>query len=95
LKIMAWTKAKMAVVTGACVLVAAGTTTIIVCNTNKPIHIQGIPKDWSMLSGNSDQWNWSDNTIYGHTTNGDSILASTKQYGDVTVSAMHGQHHEP
>ncbi len=88
LKIMAWTKAKMAVVTGACVLVAAGTTTIIVCNTNQPVHIQGIPKDWSILSGKSDQWNWANNTIYGHTTDGDSILASTRQYGDVTVSAM-------
>jgi RNA polymerase sigma factor (sigma-70 family) len=88
LKIMAWTKAKMAVVTGACVLVAAGTTTITVLKANQPVHIQGIPKDWSILSGKSDQWNWANNTIYGHTTDGDSILASTRQYGDVTVSAM-------
>ncbi len=88
LKIMAWTKAKMAVITGACVLVAAGTTTITVLKANQPVHIQGIPKDWSILSGNTDQWSWANNTIYGHTTNGDSILASTRQYGDVTVSAM-------
>ncbi len=88
LKIMAWTKAKMAVVTGACVLVAAGTTTITVLKANQPAHIQGIPKDWSILSGDSDQWNWSNNTINGHSTNGDSILASTKQYGDVTISAI-------
>jgi hypothetical protein len=88
LKIMAWTKAKMAMAAGACVLLAAGTTTITLYKANKPVHIQGIPKDWSILSGSTDQWNWSDNTIYGHTTNGDSILASTKQYGDVTVSAI-------
>ena len=88
LKIMAWTKAKVAVVTGACVLVAAGTTTITVLKANQPVHIEGIPKDWSILSGDSDQWNWSNNTINGHSTNGDSILASTKQYGDVTISAI-------
>ena len=88
LKLMTWTKAKMAVVTGACVLVAAGTTTITVLKANLPVHIEGIPKDWSILSGDSDQWNWSNNTINGHSTNGDSILASTKQYGDVTISAI-------
>jgi hypothetical protein len=88
LKLMAWTKAKTAIVTSACVLLAAGTTTVIICEANKPIHIQGIPKDWSILSGNSEQWTWDNNAINGHTTNGDSILASTKQYGNVTVSAM-------
>jgi RNA polymerase sigma factor (sigma-70 family) len=87
LKIMAWTKAKTALVAGACVLLAAGTTTLTLV-ASRPVHIQGIPKDWSILSGNSDQWNWSDNTINGHSTTGDSILASTRQYGDVTVSAM-------
>jgi hypothetical protein len=40
------------------------------------------------MGGGSDQWSWSNDTIYGHTTEGDSILASTKQYGDVTLSAM-------
>ena len=87
LKLMAWTKAKTAMVAGACVLLAAGTTTLTVV-ANRPVHIQGIPKDWSIMSGDSDQWSWSGNTINGHTTNGDSILASTKQYGDVTLSAM-------
>jgi RNA polymerase sigma factor (sigma-70 family) len=88
LKIMAWTKAKSAIVVGASVLLAAGTTTITVLNANKPVPIQGIPKDWSILSGGSDQWNWTNNAIYGHTSTGDSILASTRQYDDVTVSAM-------
>jgi RNA polymerase sigma factor (sigma-70 family) len=87
LKIMAWTKAKTAVVVSACVLLTAGTaTTIVICNQPKPV--LGIPKDWSILSGNTDQWNWANNTINGQSTNGDSILASTKQYGDVTISAI-------
>src|ERR1039458_8998950 len=42
------TKAKTAIVAGACVLLAAVTTTITIYNVNKPI--QGIPKDWSVLS---------------------------------------------
>ena len=88
LKIMAWTKMKTTIVVSACVLLTAGTTTVILCNRDKPVHIQGIPKDWSILSGNSDQWNWANNTINGQSTNGDSILASTRQYGDVSVSAM-------
>ena len=87
LKIMAWTKAKTAMVASACVLLAAGTTTLTVV-ANRPVYIQGIPKDWSIMSGDSDQWNWANNTINGQSTNGDSILASTKQYGDVTISAI-------
>jgi len=88
LKIMAWTKMKTTIVVSACVLLTAGTTTVIICNRDKPVHIQGIPEDWSVLSGNSDQWNWANNTINGQSTNGDTILASTKQYGDVTISAI-------
>ena len=85
---MAWTKAKTVVLAGTCVLLAAGTMTVVIHNSIAPVYIQGIPKDWSIMNGNSDQWSWSDNTINGHTTNGDSILASTRQYGNVTVSAM-------
>jgi RNA polymerase sigma factor (sigma-70 family) len=88
LKIMAWTKAQTAIVAGTCVLLAAGTTTLIIQNANKPTPIQGIPKDWSILSGTDEQWNWTNNAIYGHSTTGDSILASTRQYGDVSVSAV-------
>jgi hypothetical protein len=40
------------------------------------------------MNGSLGQWDWSNNAINGHSTNGDSILASTKQYGDVTISAM-------
>jgi hypothetical protein len=86
LKLMAWTKAKTAIVAGACVLLAIGTTTIIICNQAKPI--QGIPKDWSVLSGDSEQWNWTNGAICGHSTAGDSILASGKEYYNVTLSAI-------
>src|SRR5262245_27103711 len=50
--------------------------------------IQGIPPDWTVMNGTRDQWNWSNNAIHGHSANYDSILASTKQYGDITISAM-------
>ena len=85
---MAWTKAKIAIAVGVGVLLAAGTATIILSHPAKPIRIEGIPKDWSVLSGDGDVWNWGDNAITGHSTNGDSILASNRKYGDVTVSAM-------
>jgi len=90
LKIMAWTKAKMAVVTGACVLLAVGTTTLTLTlkHAPRPVAESGIPRDWSYLSGDFTQWHWANNTIYGDTTHGDSILASTRRYGNVTVSAM-------
>jgi RNA polymerase sigma factor (sigma-70 family) len=86
LKIMAWTKAKTTIVASACVLLAAGTTTIAIYNANKPI--QGIPNNWSVISGEPDQWNWSNGVINGHSVTGDSILASGKEYRDVTLSAI-------
>jgi RNA polymerase sigma factor (sigma-70 family) len=88
LKIMAWTKAKMAVVAGACVLLAAGTTTLVIAN--KPKAVQGIPQDWSVLQGDTTQWDWANNAINGHSTNGSTMLASNKKYGDVTLSALAG-----
>ena len=89
LKFMAWTKAKTAIVVSACLVLTAGTTTaILVCNRPRPVH--GIPTDWTVLSGNRDQWNWANNTLYGQSTNGDTILASNQKYGDVTVSAIVG-----
>lgn len=90
LKIMAWTKAKTAIVTGTCVLLAAGTTTLTLYHPSQPVLIQGIPKDWSIVSGKRDQWNWTNHAIYGHSITGDTILASTKKYGDVTLSAVVG-----
>ena len=87
LKIMAWTKMKTAVVVGACVLLTAGTTTtVIICNQPRPV--QGIPQDWSVLSGTSDQWNWSNGAIKGSSVTGDAILSSSRKYGDITLSAI-------
>jgi hypothetical protein len=85
LKLMVWTKAKTAIVVSLGVVLAIEMT-IILCNHAKPI--QGIPKDWSVLSGNSEQWNWTNGAICGHSTSGDSILASGKEYDNVTLSAI-------
>jgi hypothetical protein len=85
---MIWTKAKtaVAILIGMGELLAAGTTILIIYSANKPI--QGIPKDWSVLSGGADQWNWTNGKINAHGTTGESILASTRTYRDVTLSAI-------
>ena len=88
LKIMAWTKAKTAVVVGVCVLLAAGTTTVAIYNLNKPM--QGIPKGWSVLSGDVDQWNWTDGKLNAHSITGDSSLASGREFRDFTLSVIAG-----
>ncbi len=89
LKLMAWTKAKIAAVTGVVVLLTAGTViTIVICNQVRPV--QGIPKDWSILSGNVDQWAWANGEINAHSITGDAILASSKQYHNVTLSVIAG-----
>jgi serine/threonine protein kinase len=72
----------------ACALLAVGIAASLFYKTVETVHVEGIPRDWSVLKGATDQWHWTDNTFTGHTTTGDSILASTRQYDDVTVSAM-------
>jgi RNA polymerase sigma factor (sigma-70 family) len=86
LKIMAWTKAKTAIVASAGALLVAGTTTIAIYNINTPI--QGIPKDWSVINGTQEQWQATNGVIQGHSTIGESILASGKEYHNVTLSAI-------
>ena len=88
LTLMAWTKAKTAIAATAFVLLAVGTTTVALYNPARPV--QGIPKDWSVLRGSSEQWDWANNRINAHSATGDSILASSKQYRNVTVSATVG-----
>ena len=89
LKIVAWTKAKTAIVVSSYVLLTAGTTTtIIICNREK--QVQGIPHDWSAINGSPDQWTWSGGVIHGHSIGGDSLLVSRKEYRDVSVSAIVG-----
>ena len=48
---------------------------------------QTVWKEWSTLDGNKSQWSFENGEITGHSTTGDSILASRKAYGDVTFSA--------
>ncbi len=86
LKIMAWTKAKTAVVASACVLLAAGTTTLTIYNMGKPMRT--IQSEWSAVSGDNGQWSWAGGIIEGHSVTGDSVFASSKKYGDVTLSAV-------
>ena len=94
LKIMAWTKMKTAIVVGVCVLVAAGTATIGTISFYKSffkpeVHVEGIPSDWTVSAdGNPDQWSWSNGQFDGHSSTGDSMLLSTKEYGNVTISAI-------
>jgi serine/threonine protein kinase len=80
--------AVISIIASACLVLAAGIAAVLFFTGDETIHIRGIPRDWSCLSGDISQWNSGGNAIYGHTSNGDSILASAKQYGDVTFSAM-------
>jgi RNA polymerase sigma factor (sigma-70 family) len=84
LKLMAWAKAKTAVVVSVCVL-TAGTATVAVWNLENPI-----PAGWSVISGDSRGWTWAGGKINAHSTTGDSILASSKKYGDFTLSVIAG-----
>jgi RNA polymerase sigma factor (sigma-70 family) len=86
LNIMAWTKAKTAIVASACVLLAAGTTTVTIYNMGKPM--RSIQSEWSAISGDNGQWSWAGGKIEGHSVTGDSVFASSKKYGDVTLSAV-------
>ncbi|HTY86166.1 MAG TPA: sigma-70 family RNA polymerase sigma factor [Candidatus Acidoferrum sp.] len=82
LKLMAWAKAKTAVVVSACVL-AAGTTTVAVWDPENPI-----PAGWSVLNGDRQAWSWSRGKIHAYSASGDSILASGREYGDFTLSVI-------
>lgn len=87
LKLMVWAKAKTAMVIGACVL-AAGTTTFTLCSLARPV--QDLPANWSVIDGDSNGWHWADGKINAHSSTFESILASSKVYGDVTLSAIVG-----
>jgi RNA polymerase sigma factor (sigma-70 family) len=89
LKIMAWTKAKTAIVFTAGLLLTFGTaTTTIILIQRQPV--QAIPKGWSVLKGSVDDWSCSGGTIHAHSTSFESILASSKTYRDVTLSVVAG-----
>jgi len=46
-----------------------------------------IPGGWSTIHGSVDEWTSWNGKIRGHTSTGESLLVSTKEYRDVTVSA--------
>ncbi len=82
------TTARRPFIVCACVLLMAGIAAVMFYAGVETIHIRGIPKDWSCLSGDAGQWNWTNNAFYGHSSDGDTILASARQYGDIVLSAM-------
>jgi RNA polymerase sigma factor (sigma-70 family) len=85
LKLMAWAKVKTTIVVGACVL-AAGTTTVTLYSLERPVW--GIPANWSVIDGDPAAWHWENGKINVHSTTSETILASSKKYGDVTLSVL-------
>ena len=83
---MTWTKAKTAMIVGSCLLVSAATAAIIFYQLGKPMRT--IQSEWSAISGDNGQWVFADGQIETHSITGDSILASSEKYGDVTFSAF-------
>lgn len=89
LKLIAWAKLKIAMAVGLAAILTVGTTTVAVKKLNDRTRpIQAMPTGWSVLNGDHAQWSWSGGQIHGHTTRGDSILASGQSYGNVTLSAV-------
>jgi len=82
------TAARAAIIISACLLLLAGIAAIFFFNATETVHLQGIPDDWSVLNGHPGQWKWIDNAFYGHSSTGDTVLASNRRYRDVTLSAM-------
>ena len=85
LKLMAWAKVKTAMVIGSCVL-AVGTTTVTLYSLERPV--RSIPANWSVIGGDPAAWHWENGKIHVHSTTFESILASGRKYGDVTLSAI-------
>ncbi len=85
LNLMIWTKAKTAVVSGACLLLAAGIAAVFIYASGRTMRT--IQSEWSAISGDDGQWAFANGQIEAHSITGDSILASSEKYGDVTFSA--------
>jgi len=84
---MAWTKVKTVMVVGACVLVAGATAVILYSMEG---HMRSIPTDWTVIDGDRAQWKWANGKITAHSTTGETILASGREYREVTLSAIAG-----
>jgi hypothetical protein len=69
-------------------LLAAGIIAIILYNLGRPM--RSIRSEWSVISGDSGQWSLENGKIKAHSDTGDSIFASSGEYGNVTFSAVAG-----
>jgi DNA-directed RNA polymerase subunit RPC12/RpoP len=67
------------------VVLAAGVVAVLHYGIGDSTRI--IWKNWPALDGDKSQWNFSNGEISGHSTAGESTLASPQKYGDVTFSA--------
>jgi RNA polymerase sigma factor (sigma-70 family) len=86
LKLMAWTKIRTAMVVGACALVA--TTATFTLSNLMDRSIRERPPDWLVLAGDPNVWHWAKGKIDTHNQFGDSLLLSSKEYGDFTLSVV-------
>jgi hypothetical protein len=78
----------IAISVSVCVLLlVAGIAAALYYTADDTVLIRG---HWSVLGVDQDQWDWVGDTIVGHSTTGQSILASSKEYRDVTLSAVVG-----
>ena len=76
---------RKAALISASILLTAGITMVIfyfAWNSTRAVW-----KEWSVLDGNDGQWSFASGKIHAHSTDGESILASEKEFGDVTYSA--------
>jgi len=75
----------MAVLIGATVVVV-GMTAFLLSNLAWPL--RSIPTDWTVIDGDREQWQWAKGKINAHSITGETILASAKEYRDITLSAI-------
>ncbi|MGA2854813.1 MAG: family 16 glycoside hydrolase [Verrucomicrobiota bacterium] len=66
-------------------LLAMGIAATIFCAAGNST--RNIWKEWSALDGNENNWSFASGKIHAHSVEGEGILASEKEYGDVTFSA--------
>jgi hypothetical protein len=69
-------------------LLAVGIIALILYNLGRPM--RSIRSEWSVISGDSGQWSLENGKIKAHSDTGDSIFASSGEYGNVTFSAVAG-----
>jgi positive regulator of sigma E activity len=68
-----------------CALLTGGVMAIVIYALGNSMRT--IWTDWTVFDGNKDQWGFVSGKIHAHSEDGEGILASEKQFGDVTYSA--------